>query len=175
MSLEAAYWIALGVGGSFLVLSILLGDVFDFLDFLDIGDGFSATPVLFTALAAFGGGGLLALSAFNLSRGWSVISGLGTGIVAGGLAAALFAVLHRQEARETFAVSQLVGARGRCTLSIQHGGEGRVAVQHEGMTRTFTAVSRDDIRSGEEIVVLDVVGNALTVSRTEETAEPRQP
>ena len=177
MSLEAAYWIALAVGASFLLLSILLGDVFDFLDFLDfdIGDGFSVTPVLFTALAAFGGGGLLALDAFEASRGWSIVSGLGSGIVAASLAAALFAALHRQEAGEGFAVTQLVGARGRCTLAIRPGKEGRVAVHHEGMTRTFTATSAGEIGAGEDIVVLDVVGTSLKVSRSEETAEPKRP
>lgn len=166
MSLEAAYWIALGTGVAFLVLSIVLGDVFDFLDFLDfgMGDSFSATPVLFTGLAAFGGGGLLALNAFGATAGWSVISGLGTSVVAGGVAAALFALLHRQEATESFTTNQLLGARGRCTLSIPPGKEGRVAVQHQGMTRTFAASSEYEIKAGENVVVIDTIGTSLRVS-----------
>lgn len=166
MSLEAAYWIALGIGTGFLLLSIFLGDVFDFLDFLDfgLGDSFAATPVLFTGLAAFGGGGLLALNAFGTGAGASIFAGLGSSILAGGLAAALFAALHRQEAGPGFTVDQLVGARGRCTLAISSGKEGKVAILHEGMTRTLSASSRHEITVGEDVVVDDAVGNSLRVS-----------
>lgn len=169
MDLQAIYWIALGVGAAFLLFSVVLGDVFDFLDFLDfdLGDGFSLTPVLFTALAAFGGGGLLGLEAFDLSTGGSVIAGLAAGLVAGGAAGALFALLHRQEAREAFSTAHLVGARGRCTLAITPGREGRVAVKHGGMTRTLTATSAHQIAAGEDVVVLDVLGNALKVGPAE--------
>jgi hypothetical protein len=166
MSLEAVYWIALGTGVGFLVLSIVLGDIFDFLDFLDfgVGDSFSATPVLFTGLAAFGGGGLLALKAFGAGTGISVVAGLATSVAGGGAAAGLFALLSRQEAGEGFSVGQLVGTRGRCTLAIPAGKEGRVAIQHQGMTRTLTASSEFEIRVGQDIVVLDAVGNSLTVA-----------
>ena len=166
MSLEAVYWIALGIGTAFLVLSIVLGDIFDFLDFLDfgLGDSFSATPVLFTSLAAFGGGGLLALNAFSAGTGMSVVAGLVAGAAAGALAAGLFALLSRQEATEGFNVGQLVGARGRCILAIPAGKEGRVAVQHHGMTRTLTASSEHEIASGQEVVVLDAVGTSLRVA-----------
>ena len=167
MTLEAAYWIALGVGATFLFLSIVLGDIFDFLDFLDFdfGDGFSVTPVFFTAVAAFGGCGLLGLEAFELSRGGSVFAGLGGGVVFGALAAGLFALLHRQEAGEGFTKSRLIGARGRCVLAIQAGRDGRVAVQHEGMTRTLSATSDEAIVVGQEVMVVDVVGDSLKVSK----------
>ena len=163
MSLEAAYWIALATGVSFLVLSLVLGDVFDFLDF-GLGDSFSATPVLFTGLAAFGGGGLLALNAFGMGQGGSVVAGIGSSVVAGGVAAGLFVVLQRQESKESFKVDQLVGARGRVMLAIPAGKEGKVAVQHQGMTRTFAASSQQAVATGEEVVVVDVLGTSLRVS-----------
>jgi len=169
MTIELAYWIALLVGVTFLLLSVVLGDVFSFLDFLDFdfGDGFSATPVLFTTLAAFGGGGLLAINAFGASPGPSVLWGLGTGVIGGAFSAGLFWLLHRQEAGEGFMVSQLVGERGRCTLAIHPGKEGRVSVQYEGMTRSFTATSDDEIASGVDVVVKDVIGTSLKVARSE--------
>ena len=167
MSLEVWYWIALGVGVGFLVMSLVFGDVFDFLDFLnlDIGDSIALTPVLFTAIAAFGAGGLLGLGAFSVTSGVSVLIGLASAIVFGGLAAAFFAALGRQEAPQAFATSQLVGARGRCTLVIVPGRTGRVAIQHEGMTRSFTATSTEEIQAGEDVVVVEAVGNSLQVSR----------
>jgi membrane-bound ClpP family serine protease len=174
VSIEAGYWIALILGVSFLLLSVVMGDVFDFLDFLDfdLGDGFAATPVLFTALAAFGGGGLLAINGFGASPGLSVLWGLGAGIVGGALTTGFFALLRRQEAGEGFTVGQLVGARGRCTLAIHPGKEGRVAVQYEGLTRSFSATSSEEIASGDDVTVIDVFGTSLKVSRTEETAAP---
>lgn len=167
MTLEVWYWLALAVGGGFLLLSLFLGDVFDFVDFdFGFGDGFSATPVFFTALAAFGGGGLLSIQAFDLSAGGSVVAGLGTSVVAAALAAGLFVLLGKQEAGEGFSISQLVGERGRCTLAIGPGKEGRVAVQSQGMTRAITATSDTEIGAGEEVVVLDAVGNSIKVART---------
>jgi membrane-bound ClpP family serine protease len=162
------YWLALGIGLGLLVLSIVLGDVFDFLDFIDIdigGGDLSITPVLFTAVAAFGAGGLIGIEAFGLGQGGSIVMGLGAGIGAGGLAGLLFAALHRQEAKDPFELSKLVGGRGRCSLAVGPGRIGRVSVTHEGMTRVYSASSVEDIAVGEEVVVQDVVGSQLTVAR----------
>lgn len=164
MGLELAYWVALGVGALFLVLSILLGDVFDLFDF-DLGDGVSATPVLFTAIAAFGGGGLLALKTSDISQGGSVVVGLASAFVLGGLALLFFKVLGRQEAEGAFSAEQLVGLEGRCTVAILPGKSGRVSVHHQGMTRSFTATSEEEIDSGADIVVRGTLGNSLKVSR----------
>ena len=168
MSLEIWYWIALGVGVTFLLLSIVFGDVFDFLDFLDfdLGDGIAVTPIVFTAVAAFGAGGLLGTQAFGLGPGGSVLVGLGSAIVFSGLAALLFFALRRQEAPQAFGNAQLVGARGRCALAIVPGKSGRVSLHHEGMTRSFTATSDEPINAGEDVVVVDIVGNSLHVERS---------
>lgn len=165
MTLEVWYWVALGVGVGFLLLSLVFGDLFDFID-VDLGDGFAATPVFFTIVAAFGGGGLLAIGTFDASAGVSVGAGLGTSVVAGFLAAMFFRVLGKQEAGEGFSISELVGARGRCTLAIRPGKEGRVSVQARGMTRSIAAVSDVDVAVGEEVVVLDALGNSIKVGRT---------
>lgn len=164
MGLEVAYWIALGVGAGFLVLSILLGDVLDVFDF-DIGDGVSATPILFTAIAAFGGGGLLALKTTEVSQGRSILIGLASGFVLGGLALLFFRALGRQESEGAFSAGQLVGLEGRCTVAISPGKTGRVSVHHQGMTRSFTATSEREISSGDEIVVREALGNSLKVAR----------
>lgn len=167
MTLELAYWLALGIGLGLLVLALLLGDVFDFLDFgdLEFGGDFAAAPVFFTAAAAFGAGGLLGLDAFELSSGTSVLMGLGFSVVLGGLSGLLFAALRRQESGEGFTTDKLVGARGRCTLALAPGGQGRVAVQYSGMTRTHSATSDEAIAAGEEIVVVDVIGSTLRVTK----------
>ena len=157
----------LGLGLGFLVLSLLLGDLFDFLDFLDfnfLAGDFSPAPVFFTAMGAFGGGGLLGINAFGLGAGGSLLTGLASAILLGGLATALFAALHRQEAGEGFSTEQLIGARGRCTLALGPNQTGRVLITHGGMTRSFSATSETPIPTGAEVVVTDTVGNALTVA-----------
>lgn len=165
MGLELVYWVALGVGAGFLVLSILLGDVLDVFDLDFLGEGMSATPVLFTAIAGFGGGGLLALNAAGVGAGASVVVGILGALLLGGLAMLFFRALGKQEAEGAFSASQLIGAAGRCTLAIPSGKTGRVAVQHQGMTRNFTATSEEDIAAGEEIVVREALGNSLKVAR----------
>lgn len=164
MTLEAVYWLVLAVGLGMLVLALVVGDLLDFVDFDLPGTDVSAGPVFFAATAAFGAGGLLGLQAFGLSDGGSLLSGLGTGVVVGGLTALLFAALRRQEAPGGFDKAQLVGVRGRCTVAVAPGRVGRVTVRHEGMSRSFTAVAGEAIAAGEEIVVEDVVGSSLTVA-----------
>lgn len=163
--LTTVYWIALGVGLGLLVLSVLLGDVFDFIDFDIGGTDLAVMPILFTAAAAFGAGGLIGIEAFGLGRGGSIFAGLGTGVAAGALAGALFALLRRQEATDGFTMSQLIGERGRCSLTIGPGKVGKVSVTYGGMTRTFSASSADEIATGEEVVVSDVIGSQLTVAK----------
>lgn len=164
-SLELIYWIALGVGLGLLLVSVVFGDVFDFLD-VDIGGtDLAIMPMFFTAVSAFGAGGLIGTEAFGLGQGGSIVAGIGTGLAGGGLTGLLFAVLRRQESEGAFELSALVGARGRCSLAIGPGRVGRVSVTHAGMTRTFGASSTDEIASGDEVVVKDVIGSQLVVAR----------
>lgn len=174
MTLEVAYWLALGLGLGLLVLSLLLGDVFDVLPFEFGGGDFSAAPVFFTATAAFGAGGLIGQLVFEMGNA-SVLTGLAGAVLVGGLTAVLFAALTRQEAVETFERSKLVGMRGRATLALGPDKTGRVTVQYAGMTRSLSATSHEDIKAGEEIVVRDVVGNSLTVARPEGAPADREP
>lgn len=166
MTIELVYWIALGFGLGLLILSLLLGDVFDFLDIDLPGAEISVAPVFFAAVAAFGAGGLFGMKAFQMQTGGSIFMGLATGAGMGILTAGLFALLRRQEAKEGFELDQLVGLRGRATLAIGPGRVGKVQITHAGMTRSITATSNEEIGTGEEIVVRDLVGRTLNVSKS---------
>ncbi len=167
MALETAYWIALAAGLGFLVFSLLLGDLFDFLDFDIGGNDFAGGPVFFATVAAFGAGGLLGINAFEFGRGGSIYLGLATGVSMGVITGLLFTALRRQEAGEAFELSKLTGARGRCAVAVGPGKVGRVVVQYAGMSRSLSARSADEIAVGEEVFVTDVVGNTITVSRAD--------
>lgn len=111
-SLELIYWITLGVGLGLLILSVVLGDVFD-ID-IDIGGtDLAIVPMLFTAISAFGAGGLIGTEAFGLGQGGSIITGIGMGVVGGALTGLLFAALRRQESEGAFQLTALIGERGR--------------------------------------------------------------
>lgn len=175
MTLTLVYWIALGVGIGFLALSLLLGDLFDFLDIEIGGDEFSAAPVFFAAVGAFGAGGLIGTQV-GMGTVGSIATGLGTGAAAGFLTALLFMALRRQEAKEGFELPKLVGERGRLSLAVGPGRVGRVTISFAGMTRALTATSTDEIPAGEEVIVEDVVGNSLKVRRiaSEQKGSSRQ-
>jgi membrane-bound ClpP family serine protease len=171
-SLELIYWVTLGVGLGLLILSVVLGDVFDFLD-IDIGGtDLAIVPMLFTAISAFGAGGLIGTEAFGLGQGGSIITGVGMGVVGGALTGLLFAALRRQESEGAFQLTALIGERGRCTLGIGPSQVGRVSVTHGGMTRTLSASSSEEIASGDEVVVKDVIGSQLSVARPMTAEEP---
>lgn len=171
-SLELIYWITLGVGLGLLVLSVVVGDVFDFLDLEIGGADLAIAPMFFTAVSAFGAGGLIGTEAFGLGQGGSIFVGIGTGLCGGALTGLLFAALRRQEAEGAFELTALIGERGRCSLAVGPGRVGRVAVAHAGMTRTYGATSSEEIASGEEIVVTDVIGSQLAVARPGIAGEP---
>lgn len=164
LSLEIVYWAALGLGLGLLALSLILGDVFDFLD-LDLPGDVSIVPVFFAAVAAFGAGGLFGLKAFGFQTGGSILLGLGGGVVMGGVTALLFAVLGRQEAKEGFETHKLIGLRGRLTLATGPAKIGKVQVTYEGMTRSLSATSLEEIPAGHDVKITDVVGRNLTVAR----------
>lgn len=166
MALELVYWIALAGGLGFLLLSLLLGDIFDFLHIDLPGSDISAMPVFFAAAAAFGVGGLFGLKGLDMGTPGSIGVGLLTGVAMGALTGVLFALLRRQESPGGFELTQLVGQRGRCTLAIGPSKVGRVQITFAGMTRSLSAMSNDQVQAGEEVVVRDVIGRTLTVSRS---------
>lgn len=171
-SLELIYWIALGAGLGLLLLSVVLGDVFDFLN-VDIGGtDLAIAPMFFTAVSAFGAGGLIGTQALGLGQGGSIAVGVGTGLAGGGLTGLLFVVLRRQESEGTFQLDELIGSRGRCTLGLGPGRVGRVSIAHAGMTRTFSASSDEEITAGEEVVVKDVIGSQLVLARPQTAQRP---
>lgn len=169
-TVEFAYWIALGAGLGLLILSLLLGDVFDFFNLEIAGGDFAAAPVFFAATAAFGAGGLIGIKGFEFGTGGSIYLGLGTGVSMGALTGLLFFALRRQESVEGFEMSKLVGLRGRCTVAVGPGRVGRVTVQFAGMSRALTARSGEEIAVGEEVVIQDVIGTTITVARAGSSA-----
>jgi membrane-bound ClpP family serine protease len=108
---------------------------------------------------------LLGLSELALPGAGAVGVGLVLGIIGAGFAFALFALLQRFEAAEPTTLAALAGRSGQVAVSITHGRPGQVKLLVDGALRSFTAVSEDDLRTGEPALIVAVDGVRLVVRR----------
>ena len=155
------------VGGVLLLVSVVLGDLFDgvlgIFDFdVDIG-GASVMPVALGFIAMFGVGGLVGTQTFNLSAGPASIVGVITGALGAAAVTVMFGFLRRAEAPESFGLSDLVGVVGRVSVNIRANSTGAVTLSHAGSTHTFSATAAQELLHGSVVKVVGVAGSALIV------------
>ena len=117
------------------------------------------------ALAGGGAGGLFASLVLEVSPWSSLIAAAGWFALIGLLARWGLATIERADERETFERAKLVGMTAVVSAGIQAGKVGQVTVQYAGMTRSLDASSDEDIEREAEVVIDDVVGGELRVSR----------
>ena len=158
------YWLCLGGGLLFALLTILLGDV---LDGLDLPDGLLDPLSAVGGLSVFGGAGVLLSEFAPLGTAATAVLAAGAGFV---LAVAMhFGVVKPMKGAESstgFSHREYAGKMGEVSVSVPAGGFGEVVVQM-GASRTFqTAASFDDtpIPTGTRVVVVEVGEEALLVS-----------
>lgn len=164
MTLEFVYWSALGGGVVLIALSLLLDPRLGRLPFDFPGAEYVAGPASFVAAAAFGAGGLVGLLVFDMAAA-SIFVALAAALIVGSVNAVLFTLVKHREAIDMFERAKLVGMRGHATLGMGSNHVGRVAVQYAGMTRSLMARSDEEIKAGDEVVVLDVRDDHLVVAR----------
>jgi membrane protein implicated in regulation of membrane protease activity len=156
------------VGGILLLLTVLLDDILGgVLDFLhldfDLG-GVTLMPLLLGFVSMFGVGGLFGTQLFDLGAGPASILGVGFGIVGAGVVTVMFNFLRRAEAPPAFSLGELVGQRGRVSVTITAGRTGSVLLSYGGNTHDLSATSDHDIPAGTLVSVTDVAGSILVVT-----------
>ncbi len=124
------------------------------------------------ALLAFGLLGTL-LTLFGLAERWLVFGTAG----AGGLASGLFAasVLRRltNAVQSSHASSgDVVGQVGRVVVPLDGAGPGKVRVELKGSQVDYVARSKDKLDLQEAVVVEEVIGNEIVVSRAPKELKP---
>jgi membrane protein implicated in regulation of membrane protease activity len=165
---NAIFVICVAVGGILLLLTVLLDDIlggvlsFLHLDF-DLG-GVTLMPLLLGFVSMFGVGGLFGTELFNLGAGPASVLGVGFGIVGAGVVSLVFSFLRRAEAPPAFSLDELVGQRGRVSVTIAAGRSGSVLLSYGGSTHDMTATSDLDIPAGTLVLVTDVAGSTLVVT-----------
>src|SRR4051812_5518329 len=75
---------------------------------VDHGVPFFSPQVIFTFLLGFGASGAIS-SAAGLKLHWSILIGLGSGLVLAGAAAAFFSIVYKQQASSIIETSSAVG------------------------------------------------------------------
>jgi membrane protein implicated in regulation of membrane protease activity len=160
--------VCVAVGGILLLLTVLLDDILGgVLDFLhidfDLG-GVTLMPLLLGFVSMFGVGGLFGTQLFDLGAGPASVLGVGFGIVGAGVVTVMFNFLRRAEAPPAFSLSELVGQRGRVSVTIAAGRSGSVLLSYGGSTHDVSATADLDIPAGTLVTVTDVAGSTLVVA-----------
>jgi membrane protein implicated in regulation of membrane protease activity len=165
---NAIFVLCVAVGGILLLITVLLDDLLGgLLDFLHLGfdiGGVTLMPLLLGFVSMFGVGGLFGTQLFGFAAGPASLVGLLFGLVGAGVVWGIFAVLRRAEAPAAFALNDVVGDRGRVSVSIRAGKNGSVLLSHGGATHDLTATADVDIPAGSLVTVTDVAGSTLVVA-----------
>ncbi len=164
-----------------LAISVIVGEIFDFLDVGDlfdagdIGGGDSGgpitTPAIALALVAFGATGILTQWA-NWGTALSVGTSFVSAIAFGGLGAWVAVMFYRQTAGTDDAFGSVVGTQGEVITSITST-PGEVQISSYGGTHTRLARSASGatIPTGTIVRVVEVMGNTLVVERSSHESE----
>lgn len=160
-----------GLGFVFLLVALLFGGLFDFLetdhDFDTGGPGFFSSRVLAVFVTAFGGFGAVA-TYYGLGPVPASLVGFGSGIVFGGAIYALARALYGQQASTDVRAGDLVGAVGRVVIAIPPGGVGQVRVRLGEELVDKIARTRDGMAIADNISVQidEVLGDTVIVKKT---------
>ena len=158
------------VGFVFLLVSLVVGDIFDSLGFdtgLDSGAEVAIldSRVISVFVTAFGGFGAIGIQ-LGLSIFASSLLGLGGGVVLGGLVSLFGRFLYKQQSSSSVTTSQLVGRLAQVVVSIGPGSLGQVScrIGEERVEKLARARDNREIKAGATVRVDEVAGDSLIVS-----------
>lgn len=158
------FYAALGLGLGLILISLVVGEI---LDFLNVFDGAISGTALGSGLTLFGAAGVIVLS--NDGPAWMAyalagVLGLGAVIATGQLTKTLVA----SSVQPTY---EVVGLNGIATSKIT-ADDGEVRLNHARELNKRLAFSDTEIPSGAELVVTSVHGSRVKVSPLPLTKEP---
>ena len=159
------------LGFVFLLISLVVGDLFDSFGFdtgLDgVADGHALldSRVISVFVTAFGGFGAIGIQ-MGLSIVASSLLGLAGGFVLGGLVSLFARFLYQQQSTSSVSTSQLVGRTAQVIVSIAPGSIGQVScrIGEERVEKLARARDNVEIKAGVTVRVDEVAGDSLIVS-----------
>lgn len=167
----AIFLVIAAIGFVFLLVSLIVGDIFDSFGFetgLDGGaDGHAVldSRVISVFVTAFGGFGAIGIQS-GLSITMSSLLGLAGGVVLGGLVSLVGRFLYKQQSSSSVTTAQLVGRSAQVIVSIAPGSLGQVScrVGEERIEKLARARDNLEIKAGATVRVDEVAGDSLIVS-----------
>lgn len=159
------------IGFIFLLVSLVLGDIFDSfgidadLDGGADGHGLLDSRVISVFVTAFGGFGAIGIQ-MGLSIVVSSFIGLAGGVVLGGLVSLFARFLYKQQSSSSVGTAQLVGRTAQVVVSIAPGSLGQVScrIGEERVEKLARAKDNQEIKAGVLVRVEDIAGDSVIVS-----------
>lgn len=159
------------LGFVFLLISLVVGDLFDSFGFdtgvdgVAEGHGLLDSRVISVFVTAFGGFGAIGIQ-MGLSIVASSLVGLAGGVVLGGLVSLFARFLYKQQSTSSVTTSQLVGRTAQVIVSIAPGSIGQVScrIGEERVEKLARARDNVEIKAGVTVRVDEVAGDSLIVS-----------
>ena len=159
------------LGFVFLLISLVVGDIFDSFGFdtgLDgaaNGHGFLDSRVLSVFVTSFGGFGAIGIQ-MGLSIVASSLLGLAGGFVLGGLVSIFGRFLYRQQSTSSVATSQMIGRTAQVIVAITPGSLGQVScrIGEERIEKLARAKDNQEIKAGSIVRVEEIAGDSVIVS-----------
>ncbi len=162
------------IGFLFLMISFLIGDLFDSLDFdfgLDAGNDFGIfdSRVLSIFLTTFGFVGAIAIQ-IGFGAILSGVFGIGSGIVLGGLVFLFGYFLHSQQSSSSVSERDLIGRTAQVIVGIKTDSIGQISckVGEERVEKIARSRNGKEIKTGQVVFIEDVTGDAVIVSLEED-------
>ena len=125
--------------------------------------------ILSLFLLGFSGMGILSHYVWHLSPGLSCLSGVGSGVVLGGIAYVFICALYKQQANSSVGPTDYIGQAARVTSRIPAGGTGEISVSAGGQLRTLlaTATGGAEIPEGRGVIITAIAAGTATVKLAE--------
>jgi len=171
LSALLVFLIIAALGFIFLLVSLVVGDIFDGLGFetnLDGGaDGHALldSRVLSVFVTAFGGFGAIGTQ-MGLGLVGSSLLGLAGGLGMGGVVSLFARFLYKQQATSSVGTAQMVGRTAQVIVSIVPGSLGQVScrIGEERIEKLACSKDNQEIKAGSIVRVEGIAGDSVIVS-----------
>lgn len=159
------------VGFIFLLVSLVVGDIFDSFGFetgLDggaDGHGFLDSRVISVFVSSFGGFGAIGIQ-MGLGIVASSLMGLAGGVVLGGLVSLFARFLYKQQSSSSVGTAQMIGRTAQVIVSIAPGSLGQVScrIGEERVEKLARSKDNREIKAGAIVRVDEIAGDSVIVS-----------
>jgi hypothetical protein len=160
-----------GVGFVFLLISLVVGDVFEAVGFdlnasgdANLDFGFLDSRVLAVFITAFGGFGVIGAQA-GFGPLASSFAGLLGGVIFGGVVSAFGRFIVGQQASSSVSDSDLIGRTAQVTVAIKAGVVGQITavIGDERVEKVARSKDGEEITAGTLVKVAAIAGDSVIV------------